>query len=413
MTEYQYDPIGRVRKVYDNGKVLASYDYNADNTIRKIRFANGITTEYTYDKDKNKASIKTVTAEGNVLMDYHYEYDRNGNLTARIGGVGLTRPDKTSYTYDSLQRISNVTYGDGVSESFTYDQVGNRIKRTLKDREEVYNYDTRNRLLDRTIHDLINPQDSHITTYEYDKQGNTLREVTRYLDKNDDVINTKIYEYNAFQKVSKITVASANQAEVQENFYDPEGLRYGVRENGRYTGFITNGWYVLGEIDEEWNIRKRLVRGHDIVASEDYDKVSDTSAYHFYHQNEHYDMELITGHDGRIRNSYSYDVFGNLRTSEEGIENRYTYYGEQYDKVSEQYYLRARYYNPAIARFTQEDEYRGDGLNLYAYCANNPIMYVDPSGYSDKPCTGKKQNDDAPDNNGGPNNGTPNNEGGL
>ena len=30
----------------------------------------------------------------------------------------------------------------------------------------------------------------------------------------------------------------------------------------------------------------------------------------------------------------------------------------------------------------QEDTYRGDGLNLYAYCANNPVMYYDPSGYN-------------------------------
>ncbi|RKI98628.1 hypothetical protein D7X87_26540, partial [bacterium D16-54] len=38
----------------------------------------------------------------------------------------------------------------------------------------------------------------------------------------------------------------------------------------------------------------------------------------------------------------------------------------------EQYYLRARYYNPVIGRFMQEDTYRGDGLNLYAYC-KSPI----------------------------------------
>ena len=57
------------------------------------------------------------------------------------------------------------------------------------------------------------------------------------------------------------------------------------------------------------------------------------------------------------------------------------YTGQMYDGAAVQYYLRARFYNPAIGRFMQEDTYRGDGLNLYAYCANNPVIYYDPSGY--------------------------------
>ena len=55
--------------------------------------------------------------------------------------------------------------------------------------------------------------------------------------------------------------------------------------------------------------------------------------------------------------------------------------GNRFRFNGQQYYLRARYYNPVIARFTQEDTYRGDGLNLYAYCRNNPVCYVDPSGH--------------------------------
>ena len=38
----------------------------------------------------------------------------------------------------------------------------------------------------------------------------------------------------------------------------------------------------------------------------------------------------------------------------------------------------------------QEDVYRGDGLNLYAYCGNNPVMYADPSGYSEQCGTGSE-----------------------
>jgi RHS repeat-associated protein len=74
-----------------------------------------------------------------------------------------------------------------------------------------------------------------------------------------------------------------------------------------------------------------------------------------------------------------YEMEGNEKA--EQIPNRYQYTGQQLDPITQQYYLRARFYNPAIARFTQEDEYHGDGINLYAYCANNPVDYYDPSGY--------------------------------
>lgn len=54
----------------------------------------------------------------------------------------------------------------------------------------------------------------------------------------------------------------------------------------------------------------------------------------------------------------------------------------EYDPVTRQYYLRTRYYNPMIGRFTQEDTYYGDGLNLYEYCRNNTITYKDPTGHN-------------------------------
>ena len=46
-------------------------------------------------------------------------------------------------------------------------------------------------------------------------------------------------------------------------------------------------------------------------------------------------------------------------------------------------------YDPKIARFLQEDTYRGKAndplsLNLYTYCVNNPLIYHDPTGHSPK-----------------------------
>ena len=92
--------------------------------------------------------------------------------------------------------------------------------------------------------------------------------------------------------------------------------------------------------------------------------------------------EFLNLEGAEILNHYSYDAFGNTIEKTEKVENRFCYNGEMLDPVTQQYYLRARFYNPVIGRFTQEDTYYGDGLNLYQYCQANPVGYVDPSGHN-------------------------------
>jgi RHS repeat-associated protein len=55
--------------------------------------------------------------------------------------------------------------------------------------------------------------------------------------------------------------------------------------------------------------------------------------------------------------------------------------GRRFDYETGLYYYRARYYNPYIGRFLQTDPIGyGDGINWYAYCGNNPLAFIDPSG---------------------------------
>ena len=390
-TGYTYDLNGNLTCVTEGGKVLATYEYDEISRIRKISFANGVTTEYTYDSGRNMASLTTKGKDGSILLSYSCRYDRNGN---RVEKKDNAKNNHTTYVYDSMQRLCEVTYPEAGKETYTYDAVGNRLEKQTESHVEGYTYDERNRLVQKQLWENGATVPADTTTYTYDAQGSLLREQgTDFCRK---------YLYNDFHQCIGTEVIRGREEEaeriLQENRYDGEGLRFALIENGKRTDFITNGWENLSELDENSKVTKRIIRGMGIVASEDAeDNVIDATAaftgtaYHYYHGNERMDMEFITDEAGQVVNGYTYDAFGAIITSSEKLQNRYTYNGEAFDKTTEQYYLRKRFYNPKLSRFIQEDEYRGDGLNLYAFCANNPVMYVDPSGYESKCGTGDKK----------------------
>ena len=64
-----------------------------------------------------------------------------------------------------------------------------------------------------------------------------------------------------------------------------------------------------------------------------------------------------------------------------GIDGRSSYTGYTWDEVLRLYYAQARFYDPEVKRFTQEDPIC-DGINWHSYCVNNPINNVDYYGLS-------------------------------
>ena len=166
-----------------------------------------------------------------------------------------------------------------------------------------------------------------------------------------------------------------------ENQYDAFGLRISVTENGIGSNFTYDRGNIITETNGSGNLVSRNIRGLGLIAREN---AIGTKAY--YLNNAHGDVSKLVNENGEVLNSYQYDAFGNTTSSKEKVQNRFLYAGEQLDKVTGQYYLRARHYDPATGRFKTEDTYRGQldntkSLNLYTYCENNPIIYVDPSGH--------------------------------
>ena len=109
------------------------------------------------------------------------------------------------------------------------------------------------------------------------------------------------------------------------------------------------------------------------------------SAGQTYLFNTHGDVVKLIG---TLTWSYTYDAYGVQQNPDPIDTNAFRYAGQYFDTESGTYYLRARYYNPATGRFTQQDAWtnanRNDpiGLNLYLYCNGNPVRYFDFGGES-------------------------------
>ena len=198
------------------------------------------------------------------------------------------------------------------------------------------------------------------------------------------------YLYDGFGRLEQVTKADGS---FQKNHYNAEGLRAEMEENGQLVKFLYNeNREAVAEEESDGNVI-RYIRRLGLISS---DSEKAKTYYHYVSDEQGSITHVINGEEkesgelpqedvqSRVLNHYEYDAFGNTIRCEEQVHNRFHYTGEQYDPLTGQYSLRARYYNPVIAGFTQEDTYYGDGLNLYTYCQNNPILYHDPTGHGTK-----------------------------
>ncbi len=266
------------------------------------------------------------------------------------------------------------TIQDGKTERYTYDLAGNRLRKESSRETEVYQYNAKNQLTSLRAGDTT-------TRYRYDPQGNLLEE------RGDTW--TKRYTYDAANRQTGIELTGLSETTPgcfrQVSRYDGEGLRYETEENGKTICFL----YDRGELAEEAgeDSHTSYTRGYAPLV------LTRNGAERSYFVPDEIGSTLfLLGKDHEIQKTYRYDAFGVIKEETGEIPNRLTFTGQMYDGETGQYYLRARFYNPSIGRFTQEDIYRGDGLNLYAYCANNPVGYYDPYGLAKKQllCVGGK-----------------------
>ena len=390
-TSYEYDVEMRVVKVKESGEETVSYTYDANGNKKSETLANGVISTYTYNKANRITKIENKKGNSNISV-YEYSYYLDGSDACKVrneNGIMET----TSYEYDGLKRLTeeSVKVGNKTSDtySYEYDDYGNRSRMTATGSENYvteYSYNNAQgnytALLQKevkTVEGEENPLDlnSNVkqTVYTYDANGNQIKKTAEG--------KTETNTYDGLNQLIGFT-----DGETTASYkYNASGLRYEKTVDGQTINHVWDGskQIIADVIDNQFYEADCYIRGTNLVAK--YNFCNGTkSEYTYYTQNAHGDVVNLTDETGKVTKTYKYDAFGVEKDIDDSDTNVFRYCGEYYDKETATVYLRARYYNPTTGRFISRDSYLGRrsdplSLNLYTYCRNNPLRYIDPSGH--------------------------------
>jgi len=159
--------------------------------------------------------------------------------------------------------------------------------------------------------------------------------------------------------------------------------------------YVYNGHQIVADLDGNGDITRSYTWGPGIDNLMSLTVYSNTptlqNSQTYYPLKDHLNSVLaLADENGNIVESYEYDAWGNVFSIKDGsgnvlsqsaIGNRYLFQGREYDFQTGLYYFRARWYSPETGRWLSKDPIGiSGGLNLYAFCENNSVNFVDPMG---------------------------------
>jgi len=311
----------------------------------------GSSTDYAYDP---LMQLKTITAKDpgqNAILTRNYDYSPAGNITAKN-----TEHGNYAYQYNNLYRLTEAVNPAADDEAYTYDPLGNRL--TSAGTTGDWNYNANNEL-----------QGYDTISFNYDDNGNMTQKAV-----GTDEVN---YSYDVEDRLIEVRDGSNNL--IATYYYDPFGRRLWKDVDGTKTYFLYSDEGLVGEYDSTG--AELRTYGYAPNSNWTTDPLFQKSGgIYYWYQNDHLGTpQKITTTSGAIAWAGMYDSFGNVQIGTENITNNLRFAGQYYDAETGLYYNLNRYYDPTTGRYLRTDPY-GEGLNLYAYCFNNPHSWIDPLG---------------------------------
>ena len=384
-----YPLLGQIEMLaVSNYYVSASTLNNLSNEI------NGINKINEYNELDMLRYSKVYSGSKQILSNY-YSYKTNSKYQNALSSI-IEEESKfygsshyiRSYKTDSLGNVTNVSDSVFGSHAYTYNSRGFLIKEdntsyTYDDNgnmitsgNSTYKYDNLNRLIsingDSIFYSFTNPGNPRLfKDTEYKFEGRRLVGISE--DLGVDEQQTVDYTYNSNGLIIK---------KVLGYWYADD------RDSEEYT---TKYYYDGEKLITEIGPRNRL----DFLYDENgilYGLIKDSSRKYFYIRDFMSNILGLVDDSGNIVVKYKYDAYGNRIsiTDTSGCDlgniNPFRYKGYYYDDDAQMYYCKSRFYVPSWHRWLNSDSISYlepkniTSLNLFTYCNNNPVMYVDPTG---------------------------------
>lgn len=417
LTGQDYDAKGQRQFATFGNSTITQYFYEA----QTFRLSNLLTQRaadpstqslqnltYIYDPVGNITQINDAAQQtyyfrnAVVKPENRYEYDAIYRLIKATGRehAGLvTPPDNSDVVAANLPETNDTTAVQRYTEWYSYDELGNilQMQHTASSGNWTrrYHYAYQDNAADRTNRLLASslPGDPaagpYTGTYSYDGHGNMTH-----------MPNLATLTWNFQDQLQQVDLGGGGTA-----YYTYGGSNRRMRKVIQRNGALREECLYLGavEIYRKWRDNTLILERQTVHISDDSGRIAqvDTKTVDRdnaesnplnvpvvrYQYGNHLGSVSLETDDAAQPISYEeYHPYGttSYRSSKPGVNlslKRYRFTHKEHDDESGLYYHGARYYAPWLGRWTSTDPAGFvDGLNLYTYVSNKPVVFHDLNG---------------------------------